>query len=191
MNTSKDSANTDTPVNSSISDIEYLARNIYETSQYSKHKLKKNRFYPNIKRESRSYPGCHVCRLSVQRLCFAGWKNAIYWANRTKNVNQQLIGFEIAPASAVLALGFGLEPFAHKANPFHAHIYIGELDKPFEQPEKVMESIMESKVRHRLDNMARNFKFIKIDEIDAQNEIFDAPHCAQCLSGDKATINNT
>lgn len=176
------SQDVDNPVNSDISNFELIARNIYETSQFAHNRLKKNRFYPNFRRESRDFPGRHVCRISVQRLCAAKWDKAVYWANRTSNGSQHLVGFEIALAIICRNAGFELEPHAHDRNPFHAHIYIRELDKPFEQPEGTMEQIMDSSVRHRLDNMTRQFSFIKIAEIGGLSEVCGCSHCADCLN---------
>lgn len=170
------------PVNSKVSDYEILARNIYATSQYSSSKgLKKNRFYPNYKKESREYKGKQVCRVSVQRLCFAKWDGVVEWANKTKNDSQELIGFEIAPAHVAIDFGFGLEAAAHIKNPFHAHIYIKQLDLPFPQSEEVLSEVMNSGLRRSIDEMTSKFKFVKTDEL--KQSLLDFPEtCEDCLS---------
>lgn len=171
---------TDLPVNTPLSRFEFIARNIYKTSQYDK-KLKKDRFYPRYRKESKYFTGSHVCRLSVQRLCLAGWEKAIFWANQTKSGNQNLVGFEIAPCQAALDSGFSLEPAASERNPFHAHIYIKELDLPYPQPEEVIDGIMGSIVKHRIDNMAREFGFYTLEKIPTGTEIHGSADCAYCL----------
>ena len=172
----------DEPVNSNLSGFELIARNIFETSQYSGGKLKKNRFYPNYKRESRSFPGRHVSRLSVQRICHAGLGKATYWALNTKSPSQTLVGFEFASASAALSQGFLLVPYASDRNPFHAHIVIKELDLPYPQPIEHMDSIMNPAVRHRIDKMANSFLFYRIEDgIESLQEVYSSS-CLQCLA---------
>ncbi len=171
----------DQPVNSNLSAFEFICRNIYETSQYSGGRLKKNRFYPNYRRESRSFPGRHTSRISVQRLCLAGFEKALYWASQTKSKTQTLIGLEMAPASVALNQDFELEPFASPLNPFHAHIVIKELDLPYPQKDEFIDSIMNPGIRHRIDNMVKSFVFYDCSIPTASILPNASQSCIDCL----------
>ena len=117
----------------------------------------------------------------MQRLCFAKWDGVVEWANKTKNDSQELIGFEIAPAHVAIDFGFGLEAAAHIKNPFHAHIYIKQLDLPFPQSEEVLSEVMNSGLRRSIDEMTSKFKFVKTDEL--KQSLLDFPEtCEDCLS---------
>lgn len=170
------------PVNDPISDFELLARNIYATSQYSSSKgLKKNRLYPNYKKESRQFKGFHVCRIYMQRLCHAKWSEAIRWALAVKSQNQTLIGFEFAPAYIALNYNFAVEPAASEKNPYHAHIRFDSLNKPYPQPDNVLDEVMASGLRRRIDEMTSHFKFVTLEDI-ANNQFHDISSCPECLS---------
>lgn len=72
-------------INHDFLEEEYIVRNVYHSSQYSnKTGLKKNYLYPNYRKESKQYEGKHVCRISVQRVCYGGWKGVIEWQNHKK-----------------------------------------------------------------------------------------------------------
>ena len=94
-----------TPFNESFTDEEFIVRNVYHTSQYSnKDGLKKNYLYPRYTKESTEFPGRHVCRVSVQRVCYGGWQGVTDMAIKTISGNQQLVGFSLAPASIIAIL---------------------------------------------------------------------------------------
>lgn len=168
---------------SEVSRYEFLARNIYHTSQYSNSSgLKRNFLYPNYKRESRDYPGRHVCRVSIQRLCLGKWPGVIESALNTKSGNQELKGFCVAVADTIKKYGFSLEPAAHEKNPYHAHIVIPELDLPYQTPEEDLKSVMNSGLKRRIDELSEEFEFIPIEERDRLKAICHSPSCLSCLN---------
>lgn len=171
------------PVNTPISLDELLVRNIYATSQYSDSKgLKKNRFYPNYKRESRYYKGFHTCRVSVQRLCHAKWDGVTEWAEKTRHEKQTLIGFEYARAGVPSDYGFGLEPAANVNNPYHAHIYFKDLDKPFPQLDNILDEVMDAGLRRAIDEMTERFGFMRLEEIGNRSIGESSGTCDSCLN---------
>lgn len=176
-----DSTETDKVVNTPVASRELIARNVVHPSQYSGKHLKKNRFYPNLKKESRDYPGRHICRLSVHRLCHAGMEGAIRWTEKYMRSGSELIGYEVSTANVALECGFILEPAAHRENPYHAHIYIKELDLPFPADQNLIDGLMSSGLRRRLDNMRDRFEFIDIKNRKIENEQEELSHCHPCL----------
>ena len=160
---------------------ELLVRNIYCTSQYSGRGLKRTYLYPNYKRESRDFPGYHTCRVSVQRLCYGGLDGVIRSAYMTKSPTQTLVGFAIAHCDVVARYGFILEPAAHSKNPYHAHIYIPELDLPFSS-EVVIMDVMSAGLRRRLDEMTAEFEFVKLENLSEVSTVhYPSPLCLECL----------
>lgn len=93
-------------------------------------KLSKKCMWPRYKRESRTYPGFHEFRISVQRLCHGRWNGCLSTGRHYKQPNQTLKGFKIARGIMALENGFKLEPDASKNNPFHAHIMLEQLKVP-------------------------------------------------------------
>lgn len=169
------------PNNDPVYSLELLVRNVYHTSQYSNSSgLKSNYLYPNFRKESTYFKGKHSCRVSVQRLCYGKWPAIIKSANQTKNDRQILIGFGIANASVPAKYGFQLEPADHDGNPFHAHIYIPELDLSF--PNENIEKVMNPGLRRRIDCMTEDFEFLTLDELDDKMSVYYGPDCKDCLS---------
>ena len=168
---------------SEVSRYEFLARNIYYTSQYSNSSgLKRNFLYPKYKRESRDYPGRHVCRVSVQRLCLGKWRGVVESALKTKSDTQELKGFSVAVADTIRKYGFYLEPAAHERNPFHAHIVIPELDLEYPTPEEDLKSVMNSGLKRRIDELSEEFEFIPIEERESFEAACYSPSCSSCLN---------
>lgn len=62
-----------------------------------------------------------------------------------------------------------METAAHDNNPFHAHIYIPELDLPY--PSEI-DSIFNSGLRRRLDDMTEDFKFIELEDIINHKDVY-------------------
>ncbi|MBD5585853.1 MAG: hypothetical protein K2M83_01935 [Muribaculaceae bacterium] len=157
-------------INDDFLEEEYIVRNVYHSSQYSnKTGLKKNYLYPNYRKESKQYKGKHVCRISVQRVCYGGWKGVIEWAKSQEGEHRTLIGFGVASINTVRKYGFCMETAAHDNNPFHAHIYIPELDLPY--PSEI-DSIFNSGLRRRLDDMTEDFKFIELEDIINHKDVY-------------------
>lgn len=169
------------PNNKPVSSCELLARNVYYTSQYSNKKgLKRNYLYPNYTKESHYYPGKQSCRISVQRLCYGKWDGVIQMANNTKGDTQTLIGFGVARGYMAEQYGFKLEPADHKGNLYHAHIYIPELDLPFQ--DENIEKVMNAGLRRRLDMMTEDFELLRLEDIDEVSSSHYYPNCKDCLN---------
>ncbi len=169
-----------------VSNYEFLARNIYYTSQYSNSSgLKKNFLYPKYKKESRDFPGRHTCRVSIQRLCSGKWKGVAESAIKTKSESQELKGFCIAPGALVRKYGFDLEPASNKRNPYHGHIVIPELDLPYPTSDEDLGSVMSAGLKRRLDALSEEFEYISIEELSTKNAHCYSPSCLSCLNGEK------
>ena len=169
-----------TPVNQPFLSTELITRNIYHSSQYSHDKLHTDRLYPNHKKESRDFPGHHVCRVSVQRLCHGGWGGVIKSALSTKNPRQELKGFCTATVAVIVKHGFTLETAAHPGNPFHAHIYIRELDLPY--PSETAK-VLDAGLKRRLDDMSEEFEFLYLQRLDDSTQVhYPSSLCKSCLN---------
>lgn len=169
-----------TPINESFTDEEFIVRNVYHSSQYSnKNGLKKNYLYPNYTKQSQEFTGRHVCRVSVQRVCYGGWQRVTDMAMKTKRENQELVGFSLAPASIVSKYGFSMEPAARDTNVFHAHIYIPELDLQY--PNENVNGVMMSGLKRKLDEMTEDFEFMFLEDIPNKECRHYKPFCKGCL----------
>lgn len=168
---------------SELSRYEILARNIYYTSQYSNSSgIKRNFLYPKYKRESKDFPGRHICRVSVQRLCLGKWSGVVASALKTKSNIQELKGFSLVVADTIRKYGFYLEPASHEKNPYHAHIVIPELDLQYPTLEDDLESVMNSGLKRRIDELSEEFEYIPLKEIDSLEADCYSPSCNSCLS---------
>lgn len=168
------------PINTPVSQYEWLARTIYEPSQMKGSRLLKNCMWPRFKKQSRDYPGFHEFRISVQRLCHGKRSGCVTVAMNFRQPSQTLKGFKVGRGLNVAENGFTLEADASDNNPFHAHIIVDSLMIPFDQSCQHIDNVMNSGVRRHLDNMTDDFKFVTLEDF-VNNNLDVISDCSKCL----------